>query len=163
MSSIIYLLCRVDNYSDHICHPHLHLEVQIRKESVFFLESSTVFSTYIHRVKLCVQYSTVCTTVFLETQSDNVYLYLFRRGQWDTRYRSAQKWFGSADLDPIHTLSLSLSTQTADPNHFRGTKRVPLIYVQATIVWSGKWTVLTPEHSKWTRNMNWLETIFLND
>ena len=32
-----------------------------------------------------------------------------------------RKWFGSANCDTIYTLYLSLCTQTANPNHFRGT------------------------------------------
>ena len=32
-----------------------------------------------------------------------------------------RKWFGSADCDTIYIIYLSLSTQTTDSNHFRGT------------------------------------------
>ena len=32
-----------------------------------------------------------------------------------------RKWFGSAVCDTLYTIYPSLCTQSADPNHFRGT------------------------------------------
>ena len=45
----------------------------------------------------------------------------FVSGYYKTKKKEKEKWFGSADCDTISTIYLSLCTQKADPNPFRGT------------------------------------------